>query len=101
MNCSQCPQLSGTCWHCKGWRSEHPNLPGQGFLQMEELVMQRMCRKIAAPIWRRRQLAMTELLRHARVVTDPNKLDFLTAEVARRKVRAESDVLVVKREVPL
>jgi len=55
--------------------------------------MQRKCRKIAAPAWRRRQLAMTELLRHARVVTDPNKLACLNAEVARRKARAESDAL--------
>jgi hypothetical protein len=55
--------------------------------------MQRLCRKTTAPTWRRRQLAMTELLRHARVVTDPTKLKFLNAELARRKARTESDAL--------
>jgi hypothetical protein len=55
--------------------------------------MQRTCRKVSAPAWRRRQLAMTQLLRHAGVVTDPNKLACLNAEVARRKARIESDGL--------
>ena len=58
--------------------------------------MQRMCRKTAAPNWRKRQLEVTELLRHASVVTDPNKLACLKAEVARRKATTESDALVVK-----
>jgi hypothetical protein len=55
--------------------------------------MQRMCRKVSAPAWRRRQLAMTEVLRHARVVRDPNKLAYLNAEAAKRKAKAESDAL--------
>jgi len=55
--------------------------------------MQHMCRQIAAPNWRKRQLAMTELLRHARVVTDPKKMACLNAEVARRNAGAESDAL--------
>jgi hypothetical protein len=38
-------------------------------------------------------LAMTELLRHARVVADPTKLKFLNAELARRKARTEGDAL--------
>jgi hypothetical protein len=38
-------------------------------------------------------LAMTEVLRHARVVRDPNKLAYLNAEVAKRKAKAESDAL--------
>jgi hypothetical protein len=52
-----------------------------------------MCRKVSAPAWRRRQLAMTEVLRHARVVRDPNKLAYLNAEAAKRKAKAESDAL--------
>ena len=63
--------------------------------------MQRMCRKISASAWRRRQFAMTEVLRHARVVRDPNKLAYLNTEVAKRKAKAEGDALVRKRELPL
>ncbi len=55
--------------------------------------MQRMCRKVSAPAWRRRQLAMTEVLRRARVVRDPSKLAYLNAEVAKRKAKAERDAL--------
>jgi len=62
--------------------------------------MQRLCRKITAPIWRRRQLAMTELLRRARVVTDPNQLACLHAKVATRKAGTESEALVGKCELP-
>lgn len=47
---------------------------------------------------RRRQLAVAELLRHARIVTDPEKLAGLDAEVARRKGKAESDRLNAKPE---
>ena len=47
---------------------------------------------------RRRQLAVTELLRHARIVTDPEKLACLHAEVARCKRKAESDRLDAKPE---
>jgi hypothetical protein len=52
--------------------------------------MKRGCRKIAATTWRRRLLAMTELLHNASVVTDPGTLARLKAEVARRKANAES-----------
>jgi hypothetical protein len=47
---------------------------------------------------RRRQLAVTELLRHARIVTDPEKLAWLDAEVARCKGKSESDRLNAKPE---
>ncbi len=70
-------------------------------LQTEELLMQRWCRKTTAPVWRRRQLAMTELLRCARVVTDPKTLACLNAKVATRKSRTESDTLDGKRGLPL
>jgi hypothetical protein len=63
--------------------------------------MQRLCRKLTAPIWRRRQLAVTELLRRARVVTDPKKLAWLNATVATGRARTESDALGSKRELPL
>jgi hypothetical protein len=53
--------------------------------------MQRMCRKVSAPAWRRRQLAVTEVLRHARVMRDPSKLAYLNAKVANRKAKTESD----------
>jgi hypothetical protein len=55
--------------------------------------MKRMCRETVMPGWRRRQLAIAELLRHARIVTDPVKLARLSAEIARRKARTESDIL--------
>ena len=63
--------------------------------------MQRLCRKTTAPTWRRRQFAMTELLRRARVVTDPKQLARLNAKVATRKAGTESDPLVSKHELPL
>jgi hypothetical protein len=65
------------------------------------MSMKRACRRIATTTWRRRQLAMTELLRNARVVTDPNKLARLKAEVARRKLGSESDTFTLKCEVVL
>jgi hypothetical protein len=34
---------------------------------------------------------MTDLLRHARIVTDPKKLAHLNAEVAKRKASAEGE----------
>jgi hypothetical protein len=49
--------------------------------------MKRVCRKIATISWRRRQLAVTELLRNARVVSDPIKIASLRAKVARRDPR--------------
>jgi hypothetical protein len=52
--------------------------------------MKRGCRKIAATTWRRRLLAMTELLHNASVVIDPNTLSRLKAEVARRKLSSET-----------
>ncbi len=61
--------------------------------------MKRICRKIGTTSWRRRQLAMTELLRNARVVTDTNMLARLKAKVARRKQGSEIDTLCVKCEV--
>jgi len=63
--------------------------------------MQRLCRKTTAPIWRRRQFAMTELLRCARVVTDPKRLACLQAKVATRNASTESDALRGKRGLPL
>lgn len=62
------------------------------------MLMKRMCRETARPAWNRRQLAMTELLRHARVVTDPNRLACLNAKVAKRKAGTGSDTLRVKSE---
>ena len=62
--------------------------------------MQCSCRKTTAATWHRRQLAMTELLRRARVVTDPKKLACLQAQVATRKASSESDALGSKRGLP-
>src|SRR5271154_3600626 len=58
-------------------------------------VMKSVCRKIGSTAWRRRQLAMTELLRNARVVTDANKLARLKAQVARLEPGSEGDILHV------
>jgi hypothetical protein len=60
--------------------------------------MKRMCRETVTQTWRRRQLAMTELLRHAKIVTDPNKLEYLNARVAERKTRIEGDALRARRQ---
>jgi hypothetical protein len=58
--------------------------------------MKRACRRIAPTTWRRRLLAMTELLRNASIVTDPNTLARLKAEVATRKTRNESELIRIK-----
>jgi hypothetical protein len=60
-------------------------------------LMKDRCREMTSSR-RRRQLSVTELLRHARIVTDPEKLACLDAEVARRKGKAESDCLRTKPE---
>lgn len=51
-------------------------------------LMKQTCRELTSSL-RRRQLAVTELLRHARIVTDPKTLAYLDAEVARCKGGAE------------
>jgi hypothetical protein len=55
--------------------------------------MRRMCHEMTNQGWGRRQLAVTALLRRAKVVTDPNKLEYLYAQVARRKARIDGDLL--------
>jgi len=60
--------------------------------------MKSMCRKIGSASWRRRQLAVTELLRNARVVTDPGKLASLKAELARREPGSVGDTFHIKWE---
>jgi len=52
--------------------------------------MRQICRQ-AANSWRRRQLAMTELLRQARIVTDPNRLAHLSAEAEKHKGRNQGE----------
>ena len=47
-------------------------------------LMKQTCREMTSSL-RRRQLTVTELLRHARIVTDPKTLARLNAEVARCK----------------
>ena len=61
-----------------------PIFSGAGMLTL----MKQMCREITSSL-RRRQLAVTELLRHARIVTDPKTLAHLNAEVARCKGESE------------
>lgn len=53
-------------------------------------TMKRKCHEILAQTWRRRQLAVTELLHHAKVVTDPNTLEHLNARVTRRRADGDS-----------
>jgi DnaJ-domain-containing protein 1 len=50
--------------------------------------MRRLCHDTTTQTWRRRQLAVTELLRHAKIVTDPITLEYLNAQVALRRARA-------------
>jgi len=53
--------------------------------------MQRMCRQLVTPSWRRRQLIWQEFFPHARIVTDVKKLAQLNADVAKRKREEEAD----------
>jgi len=47
--------------------------------------MKRMCRETVAQEGSKQQLALTELLHHARIVTDPERLEYLKARVLKRK----------------
>jgi hypothetical protein len=58
--------------------------------------MKNMCRSMTASTWRTRQLAVTELLRHATVVTDPTRLAYLNAEVAKNKATPKGAVIRVR-----
>src|ERR1700674_2048522 len=62
-----------------------PIFSGAGMLSF----MKQTCREITSSLGRR-QLAVTELLRHARIVTDTKTLAYLDAEVARRNAGAEA-----------
>ena len=53
--------------------------------------MKRLCHERMTQTWRRRQLAVTDLLRHAKIVTDPITLEYLNAQVALRRARADGD----------
>ena len=79
-------------WQCAGYsanyggiqvicRSQEPSTH-----TTERNIMKCMCRDLLKPSWRKRQLECTELLRHVRIVTDPDKLAQLTAEVEKRKL---------------
>jgi hypothetical protein len=61
--------------------------------------MKRMCRHGRTPSWRRRQVSSADLLRHARIVTDPEELAYLKAEVERRRVNSKgNEEKVARRE---
>ena len=45
--------------------------------------MRRICRE--SPRWRREWLAWEELVRHIKIVSEPNKLAQLNAELEKRK----------------
>lgn len=53
--------------------------------------MERMCRQLVTPSWRRRHLIWQEFFPHARIVTDAKKLAQLNADVAKRKRKEEAD----------
>lgn len=59
--------------------------------------MKRQCHAMTTRPWDRRQMAVTALLQHAKVVTDPSKLEYLNAQVAKRKARAEGNLLRTRR----
>ena len=60
-------------------------------------LMKHTCRKMRS-LMRRREVVVAELLRHARIVRDPETLAGLAAEVASRKGAADSDRLNAKTE---
>jgi hypothetical protein len=60
--------------------------------------MKSFCREPVMPSWRRRQLSITELLRQARIVTDPDRLARLNVEAANRKARMESEAAPAREE---
>jgi hypothetical protein len=60
--------------------------------------MTRMCRETMMPTWRRRQLAISDLLRHAKIVTDPHTLEHLNAQVAKREAAVEGELLRARRQ---
>jgi len=53
--------------------------------------MERLCRQLVTPSWRRRQLIWQEVFPHARIVTDVKKMAQLNADVAKRKRKEEGD----------
>jgi len=63
--------------------------------------MKRRCHETMTQTWRRRHLAVTDLLRHAKIVTDPIRLEYLNAQVALRKASAEGDRQLAKRQTAL
>jgi hypothetical protein len=46
--------------------------------------VKRICRQFRFALWRRRKLTSADFLRHARIVTDPEKMAYLNASVKRR-----------------
>ena len=60
--------------------------------------MNRMCHETMTQTWRRRQLAISDLLRHAKVVTDPRTLEHLNAQVAKRESAIECELPCVGRQ---
>ena len=58
--------------------------------------MKGMCRERSSS-WRNSKLA-SNLLRHARIVTDPKKLAHLRAEAAKQKLRGEASRKVESRQ---
>lgn len=60
--------------------------------------MNHMCREMLPQAWRRRQLAISDLLRHAKIVTDPITLERLNAHVAKRKAAIEGELTRVRRQ---
>ena len=60
--------------------------------------MRSLCHNTTTQTWRRRQLAVTELLRHAKIVTDPITLEYLNAQVALRRAKAEGDRQRARRQ---
>jgi hypothetical protein len=54
-------------------------------------IMKRLCRELITPSWRRRHLSSADPLRHARIVTDPEKLAYLTAEVEKRRANSKAN----------
>jgi len=54
---------------------------------MKRIISAQRCRQTLTSRWRRRQRAVIELLRHATIVSDPEKMTRLNAAAARVKAR--------------
>src|SRR5271154_1161 len=82
----------------KGSNSNHPcQPPSRVKPERRDNSMKGKCRTTIRPTWRTREMAVTELLRHVTVVSDPVRLAYLKAEAAKNKGKNEGSPARVRR----